>query len=195
MFVFGGKPLEISVKYDTMRWSMDKEVEGMIILGIDPGYAIVGYGLVEFQNNKFKVMNYGAITTDKDEAMSDRLTYIYAELQRLIDQYHPDAVAVEELFFNKNAKTAILVAQGRGTAIVACANKGVPLYEYTPLQIKQALVGYGRAEKQQVQYMVKMILNLKEVPKPDDTADALAVAICHGNSYNVSKVLKMNTGI
>ena len=127
--------------------------------------------------------------------MSDRLTYIYAELQRLIDKYHPDAVAIEELFFNKNAKTAILVAQGRGTAIVACANKNVALYEYTPLQIKQALVGYGRAEKKQVQYMVKMILNLKEVPKPDDTADALAVAICHGNSYNVSNVLKMNTGI
>ncbi len=167
----------------------------MIILGIDPGYAIVGYGLVEFQNNKFKVLDYGAITTDKDEAMSDRLTYIYAELQRLIDKYHPDAVAIEELFFNKNAKTAILVAQGRGTAIVACANKNVALYEYTPLQIKQALVGYGRAEKKQVQYMVKMILNLKEVPKPDDTADALAVAICHGNSYNVSNVLKMNTGI
>ena len=167
----------------------------MIILGIDPGYAIVGYGLVEFQNNKFKVLDYGAITTDKDEAMSDRLTYIYAELQRLIDKYHPDAVAIEELFFNKNAKTAILVAQGRGTAIVACANKNVALYEYTPLQIKQALVGYGRAEKKQVQYMVKMILNLKEVPNPDDTADALAVAICHGNSYNVSNVLKMNTGI
>ena len=167
----------------------------MIILGIDPGYAIVGYGLVEFQKNKFKVLDYGAITTDKDEAMSDRLTYIYAELQRLIDKYHPDAVAIEELFFNKNAKTAILVAQGRGTAIVACANKNVALYEYTPLQIKQALVGYGRAEKKQVQYMVKMILNLKEVPKPDDTADALAVAICHGNSYNVSNVLKMNTGI
>lgn len=167
----------------------------MIILGIDPGYAIVGYGLVEFQNNKFKVLDYGAITTDKDEEMSKRLTRIYAELQGIIDRFHPDAVAVEELFFNKNAKTAILVAQGRGTAIVACANKGVPMHEYTPLQIKQALTGYGRADKQQIQFMVKMILNLKEVPKPDDTADALAVAICHGNSCNVSNIMKLKTGI
>ncbi len=187
--------MEIFVNCGTIIGNIGKEAEGMIILGIDPGYAIVGYGLVEFQNNKFKVLDYGAITTDKDEEMSARLKHIYSELQHLIDLYHPDAVAVEELFFNKNAKTAILVAQGRGTAIVACANKDVALYEYTPLQIKQALVGYGRAEKKQVQYMVKMILNLKEVPKPDDTADALAVAICHGNSYNVSNVLQMKTGI
>lgn len=193
--LFWRKHLEISVKYDTIVRNNGKEVRRMIILGIDPGYAIVGYGLVEFQNNRFKVLDYGAITTDKDEDMSVRLKHIYSELQHLIDLYHPDAVAIEELFFNKNAKTAILVAQGRGTAIVACANKNVPLHEYTPLQIKQALVGYGRADKKQIQYMVRMILNLKEVPKPDDTADALAVAICHGNSYHASNIMDLKTGI
>ncbi len=162
----------------------------MRILGIDPGYAILGYGIVDYHTNHFDVNGYGAITTDKDMEMPQRLKHIYSEISNLIDLYKPDVVAIEELFFNKNAKTAILVAQARGVAITACVNKNLPLYEYTPLQIKQALTGYGRADKQQIQSMVKLILHLDEVPKPDDTADALAVAICHGNTFDSSAVLR-----
>ncbi len=154
----------------------------MRILGIDPGYAIVGFGIVDYEGSRYVPVEYGAITTDKDMEMPLRLKHIYDEISRLIDMYRPDEVAIEELFFNKNAKTAILVAQARGVAITACVNKGIPLYEYTPLQIKQALSGYGRADKKQIQFMIKLILNLDEVPKPDDTADALAAAVCHGNS-------------
>ncbi len=167
----------------------------MRILGIDPGYAIVGYGVVDFENNHYNAVTYGAITTDKDMEMSLRLKCIYSQISDLIDLYKPDAIAVEELFFNKNVKTAILVAQARGAAITACVNKDVPLFEYTPLQIKQALTGYGRADKKQIQFMVKLILHLDETPKPDDTADALAVAICHGNSGNVGEIFKVKTNI
>ncbi|MBQ4340563.1 MAG: crossover junction endodeoxyribonuclease RuvC [Firmicutes bacterium] len=167
----------------------------MRILGIDPGYAILGYGIVDFDNSHYDVAGYGAVTTDKNQEMSMRLKHLYSEISNIIDLYKPDAVAVEELFFNKNAKTAILVAQARGAVITACVNKGLPLYEYTPLQIKQALAGYGRADKQQVQYMVKLILHLNEVPKPDDTADALAVAVCHGNSSNASGIFRIDSGV
>ncbi len=167
----------------------------MRILGIDPGYAILGYGIVDFDNNHFKVIDYGAITTDKDQPMPERLKDLYSGISNIIDLYRPDMTAVEELFFNKNVKTAILVAQARGAVITAVTNKDIPLFEYTPLQIKQALVGYGRAEKNQVQQMVKVILNLDKVPKPDDVADALAVAVCHGNSYNASGVMRVNTSI
>lgn len=167
----------------------------MRILGIDPGYAILGYGIVDYENNHFRVIDYGAVTTEKDQPMPERLKTLYGEVERLVDLYRPDMAAVEELFFNKNVKTAILVAQARGAVITAVTNRDVPLFEYTPLQIKQALVGYGRAEKNQVQQMVKIILNLDKVPKPDDTADALAVAVCHGNSYNASNVLRVKTSI
>ena len=154
----------------------------MRILGIDPGYAILGYGIVEKKGNRFEVIDYGSVTTDAKERMPDRLKHLYYSLMEIIDEYNPDAAAVEELFFNTNTKTAINVGQARGVAILACANSGIEIEEYTPLQIKQALTGYGRADKKQVQLMVKTILNLKEVPKPDDTADALAAAICHGHS-------------
>ncbi|MDO4552692.1 MAG: crossover junction endodeoxyribonuclease RuvC [Bacillota bacterium] len=154
----------------------------MRILGIDPGYAILGYGFVDMKGNHFQPAAYGAVVTEKDLEMPDRLKQLYAGLMELIDLHRPDVAAIEELFFNKNTKTALLVGQARGVAILACVNSGLPVYEYTPLQIKQALVGYGRAEKLQVQAMVKTILNLKEAPKPDDTADALAAAICHGHS-------------
>lgn len=167
----------------------------MRILGIDPGYAIVGWGVVDFDNNHYKTVDYGAITTEKDMEMSLRLKNIYAEISMLVDKYMPDVVAIEELFFNKNVKTAILVAQARGVAITACVNRNVPLFEYTPLQIKQALVGYGRADKIQVQQMVKLILHLDKIPKPDDTADALAVAVCHGNSTNASDVFKIKSNV
>ena len=154
----------------------------MRILGIDPGYAIMGYGVVEMNGNRFIPCGYGAITTDAGTDMTCRLKSIYSSLMDVIAEYKPDTASVEELFFNTNSKTALLVGQARGVALLACANSGVEVSEYTPLQIKQALVGYGRAEKSQVQAMVRKILNLSEAPKPDDTADALAAAICHGNS-------------
>lgn len=156
----------------------------MKILGIDPGYAILGWGIVEMKGNKFTPVNYGAVTTPAGMDMTDRLKVLYNSLMTIIVEEEPDIASVEELFFNTNTKTAIMVGEARGVAILACANSGLPVYEYTPLQIKQALVGYGRAEKKQVQQMVKTILNLKSVPKPDDTADALAAAICCGHSAN-----------
>lgn len=154
----------------------------MRILGIDPGYAILGYGIIDMKGNHFSVCSYGAITTDASMAMPDRLKHLYTKIMEIIQEYEPDTASIEELFFNTNTKTAILVGQARGVAILACANSGLEINEYTPLQIKQGLIGYGRAEKKQIQTMVKTILNLKETPKPDDTADALAAAICHGHS-------------
>lgn len=154
----------------------------MRILGIDPGYAILGWGVIDMKGNHFKVVDYGAVTTDSKMEMPDRLKVLYNSLMDIITEYEPDVASIEELFFNTNAKTAILVGQARGVAVLACANSGLEIEEYTPLQIKQGLVGYGRAEKKQVQQMVKTILNLKEVPKPDDTADALAAAVCHGHA-------------
>lgn len=154
----------------------------MRIIGIDPGYAIMGWGILDLKGNKFSVVDYGSITTDAGVDAAKRLQHIYAELGAVIAKYEPEEAAIEELFFNNNAKTVILVGEARGIAVLACANAGLEISEYTPLQIKQALVGYGRADKKQVQAMVKAILNLKEVPGPDDTADAVAAAICHGHS-------------
>ena len=162
----------------------------MRILGIDPGYAILGYGIIEMRGNRFKVIDYGAVTTEAGMEMPDRLKVLYNSLMELIGRFEPEVASVEELFFNTNAKTAILVGQARGVALLACSNSGLEIAEYTLLQIKQALVGNGRAEKKQVQFMVKTILNLKEAPKPDDTADALAAAICHGHSAGARNRLK-----
>jgi crossover junction endodeoxyribonuclease RuvC len=154
----------------------------MRILGIDPGYAIMGYGILDYTGNKFKVVEYGSIETDAGTPMPERLRILYNDLTNVINEFRPDEAAIEELFFNSNAKTAIMVGEARGIALLACVQSGLEIFEYTPLQIKQSLVGYGRAEKKQVQSMVKIILNLKEVPKPDDTADAIAAAICHAHS-------------
>ncbi|MEG0918424.1 MAG: crossover junction endodeoxyribonuclease RuvC [Anaerovoracaceae bacterium] len=162
----------------------------MRILGIDPGYAIMGYGIIDMKGNNFKVVDFGAILTDKDMEMPDRLKKIYNDLMNIIHEFSPDTCAIEELFFNTNVTTAIKVGQARGVAVLACANSSLEIEEYTPLQIKQALTGYGRADKKQVQAMTKSILNLKEVPKPDDTADALAAAICHGHSRDSRGRLK-----
>ncbi len=161
----------------------------MVILGIDPGYAIVGYGVIRYEGGKMSVIDYGKITTEANIPLSKRLKLIYDSLTQLIETFKPDVVAVEELFFNSNVKTAIAVGHARGVIILAAANKNTKIAEYTPLQIKQAVVGYGRADKNQVQQMVKMFLKLKEVPRPDDTADALAVAICHANSSALSNQL------
>lgn len=164
----------------------------MIILGIDPGYAIVGVGIIEYNGNKFKTIAYDAITTHAKTATSLRLKTIYDDINFCIDKFRPDAIAIEELFFNNNAKTAIAVAQARGVLVVSAANRGIPIYEYTPLQIKQSVAGYGRADKQQVQHMVKALLGLNTIPKPDDAADALAVAICHANASTMNEQLSLN---
>lgn len=167
----------------------------MKILGIDPGYAILGYGIIEKTGNHFRAIEYGAVTTDKDMPMPQRLEHLYVSLREIITTYSPDVASIEQLYFNNNAKTAINVGQARGVAILACVRGGIEVAEYTPLQIKQALVGYGRADKKQVQFMVKTMLNLESVPKPDDTADALAAAICHGHSADSrGRLEKLRTG-
>ena len=159
----------------------------MIILGIDPGFAITGVGVIEYKNNKFKVLDYGAITTDSGLKLSQRLLLLYNKLENVIIKHNPDVVAIEELFFNKNIKTALNVGHGRGVVLLAAAKNNKKIFEYTPLQVKQSVVGYGRAEKNQVQQMVKMILNLKSIPKPDDVADALAVAVCCAHSNKIGE--------
>lgn len=159
----------------------------MVILGIDPGMAITGYGVIESGNNTLKVIDYGVITTPSTLETPKRLVTIYEGMHDLIARYEPAEVAIEELFFNKNVKTALTVGHARGVAVLAAAKTGLDLYEYTPLQVKQSVVGYGRAEKSQVQQMVKLLLKLEDIPKPDDAADALAVAICHSHCANMGR--------
>ncbi len=154
----------------------------MIILGIDPGYGIIGYGVIEKNGSKIKPIDYGVIQTPKDEDIAVRLAILYDSLNSLIEKYKPDEIAVEELFFNTNITTGIKVAQARGVILLCAVRECGRLFEYTPLMVKQSLTGNGRADKKQVQYMVKMMLNLKTEPKPDDAADALAIAICHANT-------------
>lgn len=154
----------------------------MVILGVDPGVATVGYGIVDCRSGNFRCLEYGCITTPAHTLLEDRLSEIYAGILELIDRHRPDCMSVEELFFQNNQKTAVDVAQARGVILLAANQRHVPIYEYTPLQVKSAVVGYGRAEKQQVMYMVRQYLHLRETPKPDDAADAIAIAICHGSS-------------
>lgn len=158
----------------------------MIILGIDPGTAITGYGIIKVEGNKFSPLDYGCIYTESNWSMEKRLQKIHGIVWSLLEKYQPDQMAVEELFFNKNVRTALSVGQARGVILLTGALKGLKVNEYTPLQVKQAVVGYGRAHKQQVQHMVKTFLNLTEIPKPDDAADALAVAICHAHFKQTS---------
>ncbi len=154
----------------------------MRILGIDPGYAIVGYGVLDYDNVRFDVINYGAITTDAKTPFMERLCEIYEDMNSLLDKFSPDVLSVEKLYFNTNITTGIDVAEARGVILLSAARRGIPIYEYTPLQVKVAVTGYGRAEKRRMQEMTRNILHLKSVPKPDDTADALAIAICHGHT-------------
>lgn len=164
------------------------------ILGIDPGYATIGYGIIEYDNFRFKTISYGAITTTPDKAFPDRLCDIYADMNTLIETYKPTCLSIEKLYFNTNTTTAIDVAQARGVILLAAQKNNLDIFEYTPLQVKQSITGYGRAEKHQVMEMVKNLLQLNSVPKPDDTADALALAICHGHTsssvYNKFKGVK-----
>ncbi|MBM7868058.1 crossover junction endodeoxyribonuclease RuvC [Heliobacterium gestii] len=154
----------------------------MVILGIDPGTAICGYGLIEAQGNRLSALAYGAVRTPAHTSQASRLHTIFTDLEAIIATYNPSHIGVEELFFNRNVTTAITVAQARGVVLLAAARAGLSVHEYKPSQVKQAVVGYGRAEKQQVQQMVRVLLALDEIPKPDDVADALAVAICCAHS-------------
>lgn len=162
----------------------------MVILGIDPGFAIIGYGVIE-KGRDIKVVDYGVITTPKEDNITTRLETSYKAMVALIDKFKPDAIAIEELFYFKNQTTIINVAQARGIIVLACAQSKIPIYEYTPLQVKQAITGNGRAEKKQIQYMVTNILGLAKVPKPDDAADALAIAITHSQTNNLISNNKM----
>lgn len=161
----------------------------MLVIGIDPGTAITGYGLVrETERGDIEMVDFGVILTPAKTPMPTRLVQLYQGLKEVIEEYQPDSGAVEELFFQKNVKTAISVGQGRGVAVLALAQTGIPVADYKPLEIKQAVVGYGGADKRQVQEMVRVLLNLDKIPKPDDAADALAVAICHVHSAKMQQL-------
>ena len=178
LVVFFLLPIEHIFDIITMivRWSV------LRILGIDPGIAIVGFGVLDCDKGKQTMVQYGAINTEAGLPLAARLVQIQTDLEQLILQFRPDEIAIEELFFSKNITTGIAVAHGRGIILYTAEKLGVPIYEYTPMQVKQAVVGYGLAEKRQVMDMVKRILKLKAVPKPDDAADALAIALCHARS-------------
>lgn len=154
----------------------------MRILGIDPGVATIGFGVIDFSGREYKLVNCGVITTPAHTMLSARLEQIYDDMCQLLELFKPDAVSIEELFFNTNITTGIAVAHGRGVLLLACRKASVAIYEYTPLQVKQAVVGYGRAEKKQVMDMVRRICALPSPPKPDDAADAVALALCHARS-------------
>ena len=166
------------------------------ILGIDPGIAIVGFGLIEADRGKTRLLNYGAITTPAGLPLARRLVQIEQDMEALIAQLKPDAIAVEELFFSNNITTGIAVAHGRGIILCTAEKSGVPLYEYTPMQVKQAVTGYGKAVKKQVQEMTRVLLHLPAIPKPDDTADALAMAItfCHTNGSQLNRFVRRVPG-
>ncbi|CFX94741.1 Crossover junction endodeoxyribonuclease RuvC [Syntrophomonas zehnderi OL-4] len=162
----------------------------MLVLGVDPGTATTGYGVVDYIKGKEQLITYGTIRTSADLPMQLRLLKIHQEFNHLLDEYQPEAVAIEELFHHKNAKTVISVAQSRGVLLMATAARGLELAEYTPLQVKQAVSGYGNADKRQVQIMVQKILRMEQVARPDDAADALAIAICHIHSYRMTRLSK-----
>lgn len=154
-------------------------------MGIDPGYAIVGVGIVDYHRNRFSTLEYGAITTTPDQLFPKRLQTIYEDYTTLLDRFHPEVVSIEKLYFGNNVTTGIDVAQARGLILLGAAQRNIPIFEYSPVQIKQAVVGYGNAEKHQVIYMTTKLLNLKQAPKPDDVADALAVAITHAHCCGI----------
>ena len=172
---------------------MTREIN-MIILGIDPGLATVGYGVVNYEKNRFTTINYGAIITPPHTPVHDRLKKIYEDMQELIEAYKPAELAIEELFYNTNQKTIIPVCEARGVLLLCAHQNKLNISEYTPLQVKQSVVGYGRAEKIQVQTMVKNILKLEKLPKPDDAADALALAVCHAHAKPANALLALVNG-
>lgn len=153
----------------------------MRIIGIDPGYAIVGFGVIEYEKSRFSTISYGAVTTPAGIKFERRLEIIYADICQILDSYKPQSLAIEKLYFQNNQKTAIDVAEARGVVLLAAAQRHIEIFEYTPLQVKQSITGYGQAVKKQVQEMTKRVLGLPQIPKPDDTADALAIAVCHAH--------------
>ena len=169
-----------------MAVSMIDRRGGRIILGIDPGTATMGWGVIRQEGNRLRYVQHGAVTTSPAWEMPRRLARLYDGVAQLIEGYRPEAMAVEELFFNTNVTTAITVGQARGVALLAAYRAGIQVHEYTPLQVKQAITSYGRADKRQVQEMVRVLLNLREIPRPDDAADGLAIAICHAFSSRMS---------
>ena len=160
----------------------------MVILGIDPGYAIVGFGVINYEGGKFTVIDYGRITTEAGTPFALRLLTIHENLDALISQHKPDCVAVEQLYMNTNTKTAISVAQGRGAILLTAARRGAAIYEYTPLQVKMAVTRYGQADKEQIHYMVKVLLNIRSNIKWDDVSDALGVAVCHAHTVGIGNL-------
>jgi len=167
---------------------MNEAEQPVVILGLDPGTATTGWGVIEDSSQGLKLVAFGCIETSQKKVTVRRLKEIAADLEQIIKRYRPDEVAVEELFFFKNLKTAINVAQARGVLLLIAARCQTKIYEYTPLQVKQALTGYGRASKSQVQTMVKNVLGIKKIPRPDDAADALAIALCHQQSRKILKL-------
>ena len=165
----------------------------MRILGIDPGYATIGFGLIESGCGEHRLLQYGTITTPADLAFPQRLKMIYDDMVQLLDALQPEAISVEELFFGHNVTTGIGVSHGRGVILLAAAQKELPIFEYTPMQVKQAVCGYGKAEKRQVMDMTRRLLKMKEVARPDDAADAIALALCHGRSCT-SLLAEQNLG-
>ena len=161
----------------------------MLVLGIDPGLATTGYGLVEGDGQRLELVAYGVVRTPAKTPIARRLLQLHDELAEILRQYRPDEAAVEELFFSTNARTAIVVGEARGVVILTLAEAGLPIAEYTPLQVKQAITGYGQADKAQVQQMVSLLLNLRYVPQPDDAADALAISVCHHHSAKLAALL------
>lgn len=162
----------------------------MLVLGIDPGTATTGYGLVSAEGSRKELVAYGVLETPSQMILPDRLYKIGRDLDSIIEQYQPDAFAIEQIFFHRNTTTVIPVAQSRGVLIYTAVHAGLPVAEYTPLQVKQAITGYGQADKKQVQAMVKQILNLSKIPRPDDAADALAIAVCHIHSHRINKLMR-----
>lgn len=156
----------------------------MRIIGIDPGYAIVGFGIIEYENGKFKTIDYGAVTTEAGTDFNRRLRTIYEDICQILDIYKPESLAIEKLYFQNNQKTAIDVAEARGVILLSASQRNIFIREYTPLEVKKSITGYGQAVKKQVQEMTKRVLHLPEIPKPDDTADALAIAVCHAHTDN-----------
>ncbi len=161
----------------------------MLTIGIDPGTATTGYGLIQGRGDRLTLVEYGVVTTPAGDPLPRRLHVLHAGITRLIEQHHPDCAAVEELFFARNARTALAVGHARGVILLALTALGLPIFEYTPLQVKQAVTGYGRADKTQVQAMVRVLLGLSTIPQPDDAADALAVAICHQQTIGLRQKL------
>ena len=171
------------------------ELAGRVILGLDPGTASTGYGVLSVCGNRFRSLEYGVVQTPPHLALEKRLEVIFSSLGEILERHHPDSSAVESLFFNANVSTALAVGHARGVAMLACSQAGCEVFEYTPQQVKSAVVGYGKATKEQVMEMVRVLLGLAEVPRPDHAADALGVAICHANTCGIrERVAKASAG-